>query len=1611
MDNLTNSSSSSTSNTSSSSNKKAQNYLKETQQGTNLGYHAYMFNSIKDFNINELDFIEFNQRLDNYDDYYTIDNDNDLIHVQDHRGYYIMYDCALNEFNKLEDELQHIISYYIQRDSIINNGKMSNSNRQQQSQQQYKRKSTLSSDDFLDYDLMSYSQKNIDRFGLLLDIWTNEVNYLESKRKLIDVYYEIYQNIFDKQERRQFAQLIQNLISKRPRIDLDSSYFIQSYRLEVNILSKQFKLIKLLANKIIDDMRLYLDKMETSNDQELDNFGLPYKIIKKRLISINLEESAIKNLYFLEYHPWLSTLNRVQDAFKSSINQIINYLNINKLVDHLKIELVFYTKLYDDYECLEPIGNSFTQQLQKDLFNATFIEDPLLMSQLVTSLIKEQEELNKNKTRKESYELQMQFLINTIELVQLRHRLLVSTIDTEFLQQIYLKQTANLGFESYHLYLRYVSFDYAKYKDENELKRAPIYVNELSMQDSKIDRYVSQSNYLAINELDESNLSKFSFKNKDSILLMLKTPLNSIENLQCVLKLQLIHNYLLVSSIEQVNSCQLNLNDTQSINNNSKLKPFSEAFVSIQMEKNPMRDLILNDYIKQRESRSLILQSNPLEMDKLKRSLLNNFVQKLSLRVYQYSLRAQLIYLYQSIKRILDLFPYTRDTHFTFGQSNEFKQSYINANNSSLADENDDLIVDKSNFKKRPRKLLNNSGTRVLNLWFIPHYTDLIIMYKKQNDEQCVKSLTNMVNLIAPFNDILQLLYTNACINTLNCSSNMEDTFARSVKLTSNTTNKTQFSSYENSGGLSNELNELQNEINSLSDPTNPQLISKLLEYKRKILILQYECAFKYIIRDKFIQNGNLNAFKSLNDNIQFTFRYLSNYDQEINCENISFKIPEPVDSNDSLSKSLFPWKYSLNKNGPYQLRYWQSYLIEPYISLCIQGLKDIEKNTINGELLGVSLLFEDYLLFFNNNDNQDEDLFKNYMEYEKLETNLNENLFLNYEKLLFYIKTWKRVELLKQLWSFNKFNVNLNNVKTCDLYQRINKCFKKEILLPVRRTLGKRLDDQLDINDDDIDNLPIVIPKDSSDLEFKLKQISKLLEKLELQMINETSARIQKEIRLVINERNRQDHVLSVDLWKRTCMKEDFTLTRPHIQEKFTQEFLDLAKLNSSNEQNYYLINENDLLKCLNNLGVFIQEREKSNFEQYTMFYENLLKNHHKLLYNKEREIISLKEALLQKTNELDSEVKCQIIDSCYNLILEVTQLRTKVLDLSENKEKLMDQVKKELKQEYIDLINELLNVNQKLKVQFDLFKETTYSQMLELMSKCRTQAIQLSINLKKNFDSAINEIQANQQQTQINLLNDLQKEKSRLQEAILKQNTLWKIKLNTRQCKLNKKLNSLELKSSKQKYKCLEACLVNEEKEILVEQQKQSLKKYLKKLETDYFNLKNKLEKEQEIKSKKENELKKKNKSDKNIQNAKQLNVDKLLNDLEAKESQINELSVIANKYNKMKDLVELKTNKEIKLLKKKLDFEMNLKHDAFSKVDELRLQLGNDSLINESHTLTRPQTAVSNKSLVFKSKTNQSRINTSLSNIQHQQQTLSITPRLNNEQCKLQRAKTVS
>jgi hypothetical protein len=80
--------------------------------------------------------------------------------------------------------------------------------------------------------------------------------------------------------------------------------------------------------------------------------------------------------------------------------------------------------------------------------------------------------------------------------------------------------------------------------------------------------------------------------------------------------------------------------------------------------------------------------------------------------------------------------------------------------------------------------------------------------------------------------------------------------------------------------------------------------------------------------------------------------------------------------------------------------------------------------------------------------------------------------------------------------------------------------------------------------------------------------------------------------------------------------MKEVFTTNKPHIAEHFVDALMSEAK----EEDSKVTFSRDHLLKCLTKLGRDIMIREKLNYENYSMYYEALLRTQHQLLYKTEQ-------------------------------------------------------------------------------------------------------------------------------------------------------------------------------------------------------------------------------------------------------------------------------------------------------------------------------------------------------------------------------------------------------
>eukprot|EP00057_Strongylocentrotus_purpuratus_P016364 XP_011670838.1 PREDICTED: uncharacterized protein LOC105441433 [Strongylocentrotus purpuratus] len=165
-------------------------------------------------------------------------------------------------------------------------------------------------------DIPGYGHSLVDRHAILLDLWTNEAEFLENKRQLLDVYLEAYHNVFDMHEKRALAQEMTNIVHKRPRFDFKTDYFVKTYKMESRCLKLHCGVVKSVSDKQIESQREYIKRIT----REGNKFGLPHAIVQKQPISINLSRPALKHVFLLEFHPSLALVSRIPQAVRYACN-------------------------------------------------------------------------------------------------------------------------------------------------------------------------------------------------------------------------------------------------------------------------------------------------------------------------------------------------------------------------------------------------------------------------------------------------------------------------------------------------------------------------------------------------------------------------------------------------------------------------------------------------------------------------------------------------------------------------------------------------------------------------------------------------------------------------------------------------------------------------------------------------------------------------------------------------------------------------------------------------------------------------------------------------------------------------------------------------------------------------------------------------------------------------------------------------------------------------------------------------------------------------------------------------------------------------------------------
>ncbi|KAI4567302.1 hypothetical protein MJG53_008880 [Ovis ammon polii x Ovis aries] len=1244
-----------------------------------LGAHHYAHGTPAEHRVQSIQFMEFSE-VENQDDYYSMDAG--YIHTQDQQGVYVMYDEALSDLKDLETKLLLVASHYIEREKGHKQGSKSH----------------------IDQD-WGWTHAGVDRFAVLYDMWTWEATLLESKRQLLDSYFEAYQHALDPEERFALAQVITDIMHRCPRFDFSHPYFIKAYREECTCLRLHLQLVRGILNQQIECQREYVQRLWQKGHPDASNtFGLPLNIICKQLISINNSCSALTNIYLLEFHPSLGLASCIPSALEHLLREARHTCRPTSASALTLLERRVLQLALDVWLTPAKPESWYSAQLQKDfigvllqlsfkgkctqLFSAKVMGDPFLVGETGLLALKSAADQGQNQGQ-DSQVLLLEMFSKLLELLTLRHRLIEMSLESVHLARVYKDLACEMGFEEFHLYLRPVHFESASHKDK-VVHPPPVFITSLLEDSDCIDRYSPATLVLAISEVDDNQIGKFSFYTKEAILKLLCH--SGVENMQVTLACQATQKNALMVAVQQASfyhtprgSCPADVKEISSgLRNHSGVGPTRrnsrivngiegmllapipkvsdalthpskrfqaikrapEAFVSIQLEKVGLRDMMLNAFLLRKQAMADRMK-NLDEIGKVKRDVIVEYCQKFNRHMSHYALRGQIIAYCNSLRGLLDDFPTIRDTFFMVGQRQEKK---------GLRNSNDGLKNDPRSFQPRPRRLLSADGKVFLNLWFIPHPSEVLVMFKTLPEKVAFRALKLTLQLIAPLHDIVAYLFSFAKLG--NCPAWFE------FPLSPNPLR----GDWGGTEGIGSELQELQKMIDSLQSPQDPTLVSQVLLLQREVMFLQFDAAVRYLIRRTFLAAGNASAYQSVTDGMYHGLPSLSNSPMKsIFASQLS--LPQPLDPQSLQAFVLFPWRAFLEDGGLFPVTSSSPDTLEYHMQLCLCGLSGPDLKVAHGELAGMQLLMEDVLL--SNYPVITEGLPEQQATPDK-NTQVAHGLLGKYsllqtcpsEAIRSFLVLWKQLEVLKEHWG--RLKLQVQDINSPSLHKQFSELYGADILYPSMKAIARRMGKEDEFEEILITSQSILPPKGASEIEIKTQQLQKLLENLEIHMIQEVLRKVNREKTLVVSEKSKEQHTLPTDLWKHQVMEENFSIIRPQIVENFVQRLLE----NYQDDGLEVTFRKDHLEACLLSLGCDVMARERSNFESYSMCYEHILEHVRQKLCQKEKELDIIQRGqsppedkagqekldenqlnLIQKVCELIGEVRTEGIDNMKSL------------------------------------------------------------------------------------------------------------------------------------------------------------------------------------------------------------------------------------------------------------------------------------------------------------------------------------------------------------------------
>ncbi|XP_033090718.1 coiled-coil domain-containing protein 162 isoform X2 [Trachypithecus francoisi] len=396
--------------------------------------------------------------------------------------------------------------------------------------------------------------------------------------------------------------------------------------------------------------------------------------------------------------------------------------------------------------------------------------------------------------------------------------------------------------------------------------------------------------------------------------------------------------------------------------------------------------------------------------------------------------------------------------------------------------------------------------------------------------------------------------------------------------------------------------------------------------------------------------------------------------------------------------------------------------------------------------------------------------------------------------------------------------------------------------------------------------------------------------------------------------------------------MKENFSVSRPQIVEKFRQRLMQ----NYQDDGVEITFRKDHLEACLLSLGCDVMARERSNFETYSTCYENVLHHARQRLSQKEQELDAAR-----RGQGPPEDSAGQVAELSHDMIMEITALRAQLTDLEEVNLNLEKQIRKEVQEEYEALVRALFQTCLHIKEKLDENQLNLIQKVCELIGEVRTEGIDNMKDLKKKWGSAspdegMKENPAKEQ------LWALEQDNCSLATLVCKVRSLGRWRLAVQQARFQAQLSRAEKESIQSKKECLRIKLMAEREVGLFRQQILALRQALARAQADSVRMWKQQDSQAQLLKELEHRVTQEALIQEQLHFMKTSRVEKLLKDVGQKEQQLQLLSKEAERASKLGQLQQKKMKRDLHQMRSRLAQERSVKLDALQRVEELQSQL---------------------------------------------------------------------